>query len=156
MDCLLCSEAGNQFTTTVVNTGNDTVAIKYALYTKNTDYEFVTFSINKILRNRKTNDTVNETEVEFTFRDYSLHNDQLRSWLLFMRYLQSTFKFAVENFYRSRDLLHIKMLVQSNRTCVDDIMRAYANVKIEEPTAKDKYLLEEIRKIRMLNQFQKV
>ena len=149
MQSLLYTSAGCDFKTSISNYGNDVVCVRYKLDTSGTPYSFVDFTITKVICNRKENDKINSTSVEFIFNDCSLHSDQLRSWLLFIRYLQSTFRFCITSKYKNNKLLHLKLSVNSNRTCVDDILRAYANVRIEESTIKDRYLLEEICKIKM-------
>ena len=155
-DNLLYSLAGSTFSTFIKNDGDDKVTVNYKLNTKSTIYEFVEFTIIKNIQNRKTNDKINETVVDFKFNDYRLHQSQMRSWLLFIRYLQSTFMFCIiENRIYDRTL-HLRLSIESNRTCVDDILRAYANVRLEEAKFKDQYLLDEICKIRKLSRSQKV
>ena len=153
---LLCTLAGSNFKTVINTKGNDIVEVDYVLDTKDTVYEFVKFTITKVLQNRKNNDKINETIVDFKFNNCSLHHDQLRSWLLFIRYLQSTFKFEIERRYKNDNFIHLRLNVISNRTCVDDILRAYANVRIEAAKFKDRYLLDEICKVRMSDHFQTV
>ena len=157
MSCeLLCAIAGNNFITSVINNDSDIVTVNHKLNTIGTKYEFVEFNINKILCNRKDNNMINQTIVDFKFHDFNFHKDLIRSWLLFIRYLQSTFMFKVIRACKNNNLFHIQLIVQSNRTCVDDILRAYANVRIERAKFKDKFLLEEICKIRTSNHFQMV
>ena len=156
MESLLCSKAGSEFTTTFENVDHDVVNVKYTLNTEGTEFDFVKFTAIKQICNRRDNCRINATEIEFSFDDCENNKQYLRSWLLFIRYLQSTFGFAVTHCYKNKNKIQLKLAVHSNRTCVDDIIRAYANVKLEEPSIKDKYLLTEISKIRMLGQFQKV
>ena len=156
INSLLCNIAGCNFNTSVNKTGEDEVSVLYKLDTNGTIYSFVDLTITKVIINRKDNDKVNKTIADFKFEDCNYHCDQLRSWLLFIRYLQSTFGFKVINKYKNEKLLHLKLSVTSNRTCVDDILRAYANVRIEAAKFKDRYLLDEICKIRSSDHFQKV
>lgn len=148
MSDLLSTIAGSSFITSIENVGGDEVVLKYSLDTRDTSCSFISFDICKYLKSRRGNEKTNETVIKFSVREYRKNRDTIRPWLLFIRYLESTFHFTVSLNYFLHGNLHIELIVVSNRTCIDDILRAYANVRLEKSSVKDHFLLEEICRYR--------